>query len=301
MLQVNHSKVKWVLQRFEDGIKFIIRAFLRALPFAIVILTIFASFNQIAQPLLGPRVDSFTITPLYIQSCCSPFSPDFGYFKVFKVSYTIEPPLFGEDTEITLRLPNSKYDGNMAPNPIDIITEFKQANPYSEILLEDGGQTKDKINVLIKPRGYDVKSLTVDLYFRQKLDDNSDVLSGYWWSKSTISPEFPVIQTFRNDVIGSFFYNTHYFEVHRIILQNKNNYEIRNLKLSIAGDQHKDFCYNENSPIPLEYQTFLMFDVVLPKERSSLLYFEDSKSPLIKTPNYNLTTLDCPTVMKMFS
>ncbi len=225
----------------------------------ILVLTLIIGFvftgiitNQIAQPLMSPRLSTFTVTqPLYVQS----FDDGPIYYKIFKISYEIEPALFGLMPQIlTINLPG-KINSSMPFEDIELIGKMRQANPYADVVADEEfrkhehknflsvSDLENKLNIGIFTNGRDVKSFTLNLYFRQKTEieeiSPSSPLHHKWWSKSTVFPEIPIVIEKYPKENSYVRYQGRCFEIGRTVIENKYDIEIREywFKLPIQIDE----------------------------------------------------------------
>jgi hypothetical protein len=191
--------------------------------------------NQIAQPLFFPRLSTFSISePLYVQSDIENNEP--VYYKVFKITYKIEPSLLPPQNQIlTIELPGKEKP--FFTKNIELITQLIQTSPYVSLpadMKTGFNSTEDlnyKLNLNISTNGFNVKSFDFILFFREATDIDLEYRRDNWhnwWSSDTVYPEIPVVieQYYsQSKAIGTYENRTFSFEY--LYVTNKNDFPVK--------------------------------------------------------------------------
>jgi len=246
--------------------------------------------NQIAQPLISPRLSSFSVSrPLYVQSQIIDDKP--VYYKVFKITYNIEPALFAPlPQNLTISLPGksvTELDFVSAEN-VELITQLRETSPYADVLIHeilrnenfvDTSRLDNKLNISIKTNGWDVKSISLDLYFREKteIEERSPSYSDYrWWSSSTISPESPIYVLRYGQSLGfSKSLDGGYQQLNLVTIENINDIPIREYWLEVSNHVFIRVCDEsvELSKAGLNDKMYVVFDLES-HEKKNLTFIE---------------------------
>jgi hypothetical protein len=212
--------------------------------------------NQLVQPLFEPRLNSFKVTPEYIQ-----FRENDGYFTVFKVSYLIDAPLIPLNKNITLSIPG--YHEDYVPlkpcNDIFIESSYFPFNPYIEItddLLsarKNIDELKGKLTIKLATEPFMSKNVEFDLYLSEKTDLREQGLglsNYYWWNDQCIDPTETYAITSPYDRLLGYGYvtytsggNTTYALYERTI-KNLNNLEVRGYLVNTDTDSFETICFD---------------------------------------------------------
>ncbi len=328
ILEKGYSKFKALIKDFseilESAVKIIFGWILAAIPKIVsafrkigwgAIITLFLTIitNQIAQPLIFPRLSTFSVTPtLYVQSQDSYYDgePQINYYKIFKITYTIEPALFREPQYLKLKLPG-KLDIFQPIHDIELITQMRELSPYANIILPEKlkgtnfistNELNNELEVQINTNGLNVKSFFLNLYFREKteVDTRRQTSSLHrWYSTSTVAPEKPIIldehSTDRN-IYGILYRENekNAFLFWALTLTNKNEFDIREYWIHLPKDARVCEGDSELSTRNFKESSYVAVDLT-PQQSRKFLIFERINSSEIILPEtiVNLTTLWC--------
>lgn len=276
--------------------------------------------NQVVQPMFSPRLSTFTVTePLYVQS---QIENKIEYYKVFKVSYEIEPALFGSMPQnLTISLPGKLNRDIFSPtSDIEFISQLREANPYANIMLPqklnndnfiDIEKLGGDLKVVIYTNGWDIKKFTLDLFFREQTEINeADKTSPIhrWWSTSTISPESPII--IENYYMSPIVYailnrddGKYMYELKALVLENKNDIEVRGYAIPIFDNTIR-VCEGSVGLNIKGYKGGDYIDLDLfPHETRTILFFktipENTAIPSYRT--INITSVWCGDLVNSFN
>jgi hypothetical protein len=278
--------------------------------------------NQVVQPLFFPRISSITVTPLFIQG-----NPLFennsiykntDYYLVSKLTYKIDVPLFpcfpilGSD-KISLELPRSISH----QNKIFLLSGFLESNPYityippfyinsSFISYEElGGQ----ILIQIKKWGFDLRQIDVNLYVAEKLENPQPSLGASmprWWSNENIQPfeQFQVTRGYGNLLGYMQLKDNETFVVYEYFIKNLGNLKVRGYNDVIYGNEYFIVC--EGNIQLFGYpgkDSQVIFIDLQPGEMKRLLVIKkvDKRTILSDYPLYEIPTLHCPFISKIFT
>jgi len=274
--------------------------------------------NQIVQPLFFPRISSITVTPLFIQGNPlfenNSINNNTDYYLVSKLTYKIDVPLFPiSGNKISLELPRSIFH----QNKIFLLSGFLESNPYityitsfymnsSFISYEElGGQ----ILIKIKKRGFDLRQIDVNLYVAEKLENPQPSLGASmprWWSTENLQPfeQFQVTRGYGNLLGYIQLKNNETFVVYEYFIKNLGNLKVRGYNDVIYGNEYFIVC--EGNIQLFGYpgkDSQVIFIDLQPGEMKRLLVIKkvDKRTILSDYPLYEIPTLHCPFISKIFA
>lgn len=228
------------------------------------LLTLVIGLHQLVQPIFFPRVSSLTLSPLFIQSQVD--TPETGitptYYRIFKVTYIIEPTVFSKsDIEIKLP-PNVEF---FTP-----LTKFTEKNPYAELsepneankmAFLDSNKFKS-IKFHISTNGLEVKNFPLTLFFREKIDlgcSNLVFSNDKWWSSQNIPPDaVPKIECFTKRLgLGQINESGIVFSFDELIIRNRGELDVRGFvsKIEFSNSPQLIVCENKRELITMEKKT----------------------------------------------
>ncbi|MFH0949005.1 MAG: hypothetical protein V1802_00785 [Candidatus Aenigmatarchaeota archaeon] len=261
-----------------------------------IILTILA--NQVVQPLVFSRISQIDTEPLYIQSL------NYDYYAVFRVSYTIEPPLFpwmwSDGNKLSLQLPTTVYEPNFGSD-LKLISNFKEASPYVNVDIfnftngTDISLTKS-IPITLTTDGFQTKVVKSNFYMMQKLDSDRfsrgriEWSDRYWWNDLPLSPALLEcwIASSNNEFVGYGKRGDRYYSFERQMFENKCPLEVRGFRPEVYKS-YTTVCNKENE-LTQDNNNHLSFDLK-PDEETTILFIEEIREPYINnyTAIFNYT------------
>ncbi len=231
LLGMYFTKRRWKLPKPENQNKLSKNInWLLIVKIIIFIATIFIGIHQLVQPIYSPRIDSISITPLYVQSDSATWDKsEIQYYKVFKIKYDILPTLFFSST-INIKLPQ---DTTLFTS----VTGFVEKNPYVEWsdkfpYVIDSNKNKS-ISFRLTTSGLTVKEFPLTLFFREKVElecARLEFSNDKWWSETQTNPnEIPKIEcsNIRKLGFGQIEESGVVFSFSELIIRNRGELDIR--------------------------------------------------------------------------
>lgn len=175
-------------------------------------------------------------------------------------------------------------------------------NPYADIILDsnkDFISTKDlsQVEIITSTNGFNVKTFSLDLYFRQKTDieeRSKETDSSPWYSSSTVSPEKPVILDINR---GDYFTygklidssgNERFYSFSSIQVENRNDFEIRDYYIGIPLDSR--VC-EHGLELNTRYDKYLVVYLQPHENRQFITFNEVEKRSVIDSRLINISSL----------